>query len=595
MKKYLKKIFLIVSGIIILPTFLFAGGSGTINTLGTRPSIGGAIVGGTANSVLFVNPDGVISEDNDNFNYVDATNTFTLGGILKLKETGGGTDTASIQSPASLSSSYALTLPPDDGLSGQSLTTNGTGTLGWTSVATLAGGDTGDVQFNLGDAFQGNSIFHWDNAYESLGIGTGFPTLGTKIETVQEITPGSAGDMNVAEDATAGNFLPGDVVQYHGYGYRTINGVKTYSATYQSTFVLNVVGSGVSVQPSWATGSNVDGYFLCRDYNGSGFTQGFDVGNVTAYLDTENGDFYNIDCTLSPSGTFTGNTKINYDNGTGSMYAVDSNLAARFGSSVDVGTNLTFNGGNANGELQIGPSGSQCYGMFYGQSGSWGTNNSSQFVLCDGAGANGSAPALNVYDYSNGGSFQVGGALSYGGYNGGTVRSDVTGVGLWDANSLALSDQSRIKMLVQGGNVTISQTNGGTGGLIVPSLQVDSIVNDTGLASGTYTPTLTNTTNVSASTPRLATYMRVGNTVTVGGQLDIDPTATGATLLGISLPIASNFSTAFQLGGTSSATTVAIESAGIESDATNDRASLKYTAVDTTNHTVTYSFTYQVI
>lgn len=112
--------------------------------------------------------------------------------------------------------------------------------------------------------------------------------------------------------------------------------------------------------------------------------------------------------------------------------------------------------------------------------------------------------------------------------------------------------------------------------------------------SGTYTPTLTNTTNVSASTPRLATYNRVGNSVTVAGQLDIDPTAPGATLLGISLPIVSDFTTVYQLGGIAVPTSVG-ENAGIEADATNNRASLKYTAIDITNHTLVYTFTYQII
>lgn len=112
---------------------------------------------------------------------------------------------------------------------------------------------------------------------------------------------------------------------------------------------------------------------------------------------------------------------------------------------------------------------------------------------------------------------------------------------------------------------------------------------------GTYTPTLTNTTNISASTARLATYMRVGSTVTVAGQLDIDPTSTGAVLLGISLPIASNFSTVYQLGGVGSSIAIANESYGIEADTSNDRASMKNIAVSTANHTVTYTFTYQVI
>lgn len=125
-------------------------------------------------------------------------------------------------------------------------------------------------------------------------------------------------------------------------------------------------------------------------------------------------------------------------------------------------------------------------------------------------------------------------------------------------------------------------------------IQCDSITNDTGLAHGTYTPTLTNTTNIGASTARLSTYMRVGDTVTVAGQVDIDPTATGAVLLGISLPTASNFSTAYQAGGTICAKAF-VEAGMIEADATNDRVSANFIAVDTTNHTFGFTFTYQVI
>lgn len=113
--------------------------------------------------------------------------------------------------------------------------------------------------------------------------------------------------------------------------------------------------------------------------------------------------------------------------------------------------------------------------------------------------------------------------------------------------------------------------------------------------SDTYTPTLTNTTNIAASTARVATYVRVGNTVTVSGQLDIDPTSTGAVLLGISLPVASAFTTAYQLGGVGSTIAIANESYGIEADATNDRASMKNVAVSTANHTVAYIFQYQVL
>lgn len=112
----------------------------------------------------------------------------------------------------------------------------------------------------------------------------------------------------------------------------------------------------------------------------------------------------------------------------------------------------------------------------------------------------------------------------------------------------------------------------------------------------TYTPTLTNTANVAASTAQQCTYFRVGNAVTVSGQLSIDPTTTATlTTLGISLPIASAFTTAYQAGGTAAASTVTDGAAAIFSDATNDRATLQYMCVDVTNHVMTFSFTYQIL
>lgn len=145
------------------------------------------------------------------------------------------------------------------------------------------------------------------------------------------------------------------------------------------------------------------------------------------------------------------------------------------------------------------------------------------------------------------------------------------------SSSIALVNSASISASITG---TIAVVNGGTG--------ADN-------TTQTYTPTLTNTTNVGASTPRQCTYFRVGNVVTVSGQLDIDTTAPAQTVLGISLPIASAFTTAFQLGGTAAPTAVADAPAGIIADATNDRATLSYVCVDITNHTLSFTFTYQVL
>lgn len=130
---------------------------------------------------------------------------------------------------------------------------------------------------------------------------------------------------------------------------------------------------------------------------------------------------------------------------------------------------------------------------------------------------------------------------------------------------------------------------------ILGGLQCDSIVNDTGLAAGTYTPTLTGVTNVTATTARKCQYMRVGNTVTVSGQCEIDPTGTGLTVIGISLPIASNFGTAFECGGVGHAPAVTGHGAAIYADATNNRAELSYVETIGSTDVMTFTFTYEII
>lgn len=113
--------------------------------------------------------------------------------------------------------------------------------------------------------------------------------------------------------------------------------------------------------------------------------------------------------------------------------------------------------------------------------------------------------------------------------------------------------------------------------------------------SGTWTPTLTNTTNIAASTAYLCIYSRVGNTVHFGGRVDIDPTSTGNTVLGISLPDVSAFTTSDQAGGAAFSPGIAGQGAAILSDATNDRLTLQFIAVDTTNQAFYFSGIYQVL
>jgi hypothetical protein len=130
---------------------------------------------------------------------------------------------------------------------------------------------------------------------------------------------------------------------------------------------------------------------------------------------------------------------------------------------------------------------------------------------------------------------------------------------------------------------------------IVGSLKVDSITNDTGLAHGTYAPTLTGTANIdSTSAVANFTYLRVGNTVIVSGNLNSDATAAGAsTVIRCTLPIASNFTSTGDLtgtGGIQGSDDVVIASA----DTTNDTADFQYTANGTANTVIRIMFMYVV-
>lgn len=117
------------------------------------------------------------------------------------------------------------------------------------------------------------------------------------------------------------------------------------------------------------------------------------------------------------------------------------------------------------------------------------------------------------------------------------------------------------------------------------------------VASGTYTPTLNNTTNVASSNAYVCQWIRVGNVVTVSGKFDITPTAgASSTVLGMSLPIASAFTQQEQLGGTAAGidgtTNVPIS---IKADDTNDRAFLVFTSVGTGAVNYYFTFTYLIL
>jgi len=90
---------------------------------------------------------------------------------------------------------------------------------------------------------------------------------------------------------------------------------------------------------------------------------------------------------------------------------------------------------------------------------------------------------------------------------------------------------------------------------VVGNIKASGTVVGSNLLSGTYTPTLTAVTNVSASTSVVCQYYRVGDVVTVSGRVIIAATAADTeTVLSLTLPVASNFAVVHQLAGTGAAT-----------------------------------------
>lgn len=114
---------------------------------------------------------------------------------------------------------------------------------------------------------------------------------------------------------------------------------------------------------------------------------------------------------------------------------------------------------------------------------------------------------------------------------------------------------------------------------------------------GTYTPTLTNSTNVAASTVSVCQWMRIGNVVAVSGEVTIDPTsANTASDLRLSLPVSSNLSTTGDLGGTANSHNVFGYSSRILASPTDNLARFIFVSDGAAaNAGFSFSFMYKII
>ena len=92
-------------------------------------------------------------------------------GDLRLEDSSGG-EYVALQAPSSLSSSYTLTLPADDGSSSQILSTDGSGVLSWASVSTAGLTDGSVTTAKLADdAVTSAKLAHALDITTSVSVG----------------------------------------------------------------------------------------------------------------------------------------------------------------------------------------------------------------------------------------------------------------------------------------------------------------------------------------------------------------------------------------------------------------------------------------
>jgi hypothetical protein len=134
------------------------------------------------------------------------------------------------------------------------------------------------------------------------------------------------------------------------------------------------------------------------------------------------------------------------------------------------------------------------------------------------------------------------------------------------------------------------------GGIDIPTGQTYKINGQAAFTAGTYAPTITAVANVdSASASGDFIYQKISTVVSVAGTVNVDPTAAGVTTdVGISLPVASDFTAATDAAGTGGAQGND-DVASVIADATNNRAVLRFTAAGTVSAAFRLNFMYVVM
>lgn len=188
--------------------------AGVITATGFSGPINGTVGATTPNTGVFTQVD------------------ITAQGDLRLQDASGG-EYVAFQAPSTLASSYTLTMPSDDGASGQVLTTDGSGGLSW---STNAGGDV----FGPASATD-NAIARFDGTTGKLIQNSAV----TVADTTGDITGGTYNKVTITAPATGSTLTITDGKTL------TINASLAFSGTDSTTMTFpatttTVAGLGIA-------------------------------------------------------------------------------------------------------------------------------------------------------------------------------------------------------------------------------------------------------------------------------------------------------------------------------------------------------------
>lgn len=366
----------------------------------------------------------------------------------------------------------------------------------------------------------------WTGTLAASRGGTGISSLGTGVATALGVNVGSAGAF-VVNGGALGTPSSGNLANTTGLPRSSITGLGTGVSSALGISVGSSGGMIVGDGNAQLASLTMTGTLAMGSNN---ITSTGSLGATGARL--TKGWFTDLEVTNAIAGSITGSAATLTT--TRTIFGQNFNGSANVSGAASGITTLTLSGeitSTATGEV---------FGALSG-------GTSSVFHRMQNTGS----------DFYIGIDNSTGGIFGGGNYAANIYNASATNLNLWTNGVKALSINSSQ-------NATFAGTLG-IGGT------ADNV------KGGTYTPTITNGTNISTSTPQLSHYTRTGDEVTVTVAFDATYSGSGGTNLEVSLPISSNLTSVYDLHGSgvqnSNQPTNGIYVLG---DTTNDRAQLFY-------------------